>query len=503
MDFTFDPRSQRFRYTSGIYAGQFVSRKDVAEVIENNITRIKGDLGTITNLLLENKITVATWEDTVSSTIKKGVVQSYLAGKGGTYQLKPQDKGILGQALGNEYGYLRQFSQAILDGELSAAQIADRANKYADSFHKYYERGRSEGHKNNGYKWELWVTSGSGMVCPDCVGYAMQRWQRIGSLPGIGTASSCRMRCRCHKEYSTELNQPQDSLLLNKYGWLNMKTTEQRLDEISQRLEQISSTFIDNIPLDDDGWEGSNSISIGDKLSTADLIASSGKRTLYMGEPTPEDLAKIKTLTGDDRWEGSEWFVVPLRASDNLLSRSQRVWHENILNQMPKQLIGRSLLEDHSWNEVDDSIGVIFDSFVTADIVSDDVIYSGNRGEFNQQIVNQKGCKAVYCLAAIHASKPEEIMGVKTMRFDKCSTGGMLSDIDVICPNCSAEYGREVSFFETDDRGNYICPHEMPGGGYYEEDSLVADYAIWDGIFDGVELSLCVVGNLPGAGVVR
>lgn len=487
MTFTFDPRSQRFRYTSGIYAGQFVSRKDVAEVIENNITRIKGDLATITNLLLENKITVATWEDAVSTTIKKGVVQSYLAGKGGTYQLKPKDKGILGQALGNEYGYLRQFSQAILDGELSAAQIADRANKYADSFHKYYERGRSEGHKNNGYRWELWVTSGSGMVCPDCMGYAMQRWQRIGSLPGIGTASSCRMRCRCHKEYSTELNQPQDSLLLNKHGWLNMKTTANKLDEISQKLEEISS------------------ILISDKLSTADLIASSGKRTLYMGEPTPEDLAKIKLLTGDDSWESSEWFVVPLRASDNLLSRSERVWHENILNQMPKQLIGKTLLLNHSWDEVDDSNGFIFDCFMTLnDIVSDDIIYSGNRGEFNQKIVNQKGCKAVYCLAAIHASKPQEIMGIKTMRFDKCSTGGVLSEIDIICPNCSAQYGREVGFFEIDDKGNFICPHEIPHpNGYYEEDSLVADYAIWDGIFDGVELSLCVVGNLPGAGVVR
>lgn len=221
MDFTFDPRTQRFRYTSGVLAGQFVSRKDVQEIVENNITRIKGDLKTITNLLLENKISVATWEETTALTIRKGTVQSYLAGKGGTYQIKPKDKGILGQAIGNEYIYLRRFSEDILAGKLSPAQIQDRVTKYADSFHKHYERGRNEAHKENGYNWEKWVTSGAGMICPDCIGYAMRNWQRIGSLPAIGTASSCRMRCRCHKEYSAELNSPTNSLLNQKHGWLN------------------------------------------------------------------------------------------------------------------------------------------------------------------------------------------------------------------------------------------------------------------------------------------
>ena len=220
MDFSFDPRTQRFRYKSGIFAGRFVSRKDVAEVVENNLTRIKGDMGAITNLLLENKITVTTWEGGIASAIKKGVVQSYLAGKGGTFQFKPKDKGVVGRAIGGEYGYLRRFSQDILDGNLSPAQIRDRTTKYGDSFHKYYEKGRNEGHKENGFKWEQWITSSTSRTCPDCIGYRMRRWQRIGTFPGIGTATSCRMKCRCHKDYSNDLNEPKDSILNSKYGWI-------------------------------------------------------------------------------------------------------------------------------------------------------------------------------------------------------------------------------------------------------------------------------------------
>ena len=233
------------------------------------------------------------------------------------------------------------------------------------------------------------------------------------------------------------------------------------------------------------------------------MYPSKGKRVLYMGNPVPIDLDKIKTVTKNMDWDPEEWFVFPLRISDNFLSRSNRVWHDEILNQFAKDMVGKPLLYNHDWDSPDESVGIVFDSFASADSPSDEIISSGNRKKSNYNILNKKGYKCVYALAAIHASKQNDIMSVKTMRIDKCSTGGILSEVDVICPHCSEEYGREVSFFEIDENSNYICPHEMPGGYEYEEDSLVADYAIWTGNMESVELSLVVCGNLPGASVMR
>lgn len=226
------------------------------------------------------------------------------------------------------------------------------------------------------------------------------------------------------------------------------------------------------------------------------------KRTLYMGSPTPEDLDKIKFYTKED-WEYDEWYVVPLRASDNLVSRSYKVWHDDVLQQMPKELIGKNLIYNHEWSEAEESIGFILDAFLVSEPSYDNAIDSGDRYTKNMSIVKNKGYKCVYCLAAIHASKAEDIMNIKTMRVNKCSTGGVLSQVDIICPNCSAEYGREVSFFELDSMGKYICPHQIPGGYEYDEDDQIADYAIWNGIFEGVELSLVVCGNLPNAEILR
>lgn len=225
-EFAFDPKTQRFRYTSGSRAGQFVSRTNVQNLVETKIKLTKQDINTITNLLLQNKITTATWYDAMSQAIKQGQIQAYLAGKGGTYQFKSRDKGIIGKALVDEYMYLRRFAQEIEDGKLSARQIKDRASKYGDSFHKIYERGRAEAHKENGYFWERWVTSKDEKICPDCVGYGSMSWQRIGSLPGVGVATACKMRCRCYKDYSKELNKPNlssvnsVSFLFSKSGWL-------------------------------------------------------------------------------------------------------------------------------------------------------------------------------------------------------------------------------------------------------------------------------------------
>ena len=220
--FAFDPRTQRFRYTSGSLAGRFVSRADVQNLVEQKIKNTKQDIATITDLLLQNKITTATWYEAMAEAVKKGQTQAYLAGKGGTYQFKSRDKGIVGKILVDEYIYLRRFAQEIEDGKLSPRQIRDRASKYGDSFHKIYERGRAEAYRENGYYWERWVTAKDEKTCPDCVGYGSLSWQRIGSLPGIGTATACKMRCRCFKQYSNELNKPNlnNFLLTTKMGWL-------------------------------------------------------------------------------------------------------------------------------------------------------------------------------------------------------------------------------------------------------------------------------------------
>jgi hypothetical protein len=49
----------------------------------------------------------------------------------------------------------------------------------------------------------------------------MNGWQIIGYFPPIAVATACKMRCRCHKDYSNSVTKPIVDLLNSKQGWIN------------------------------------------------------------------------------------------------------------------------------------------------------------------------------------------------------------------------------------------------------------------------------------------
>lgn len=230
-----------------------------------------------------------------------------------------------------------------------------------------------------------------------------------------------------------------------------------------------------------------------------------------MGMPDASNLAKINSFL-DYESKPEEWQVIPFKASDNLVSRSIRKWNDNVLNQMVTELKGRPLLIDHNWEEVEDSVGFIYDTFITQSSSCDELIWNQpGKAEKNKQIIAREGYKAVYCLAAISADMQTVIQGIKVRRLNDCSTGGYLSQMKMICPNCTSEKGRTVTFTEVDKNDEYVCPHLIPSqysemydtSHEAEYQSYMADYLELDGLFDGIELSIVQAGNLPAASVCR
>ena len=221
--FTYDKRSQRYRYTSGSRNGQFVSQSKIHQLIERRIEDVKTDIGTITELLLDDRISLATWEETIAYALKIGHTQSYIIGRGGSPQLTQADYGRIGQQLRTQYTYLRRFSEEIAKGKLTKQQIRSRIKQYTGAFHTAYESGRTEIHRLSNARWERRVRSAS-ESCPDCVRYESQGWVPLGTLPPPGSSSQCRVNCRCRKEYSNEFARPEnDSILGNSFGWLSHK----------------------------------------------------------------------------------------------------------------------------------------------------------------------------------------------------------------------------------------------------------------------------------------
>ena len=530
--FEFEKGTQRYRYTSGDRKGQFVAFETVHNDLTASYQSQQKDVGRSVNAKLFNgEIDTASWMREQAAQLKQAHINMFALGFGGHARLGASEYGSIGNRLRGEYGFLRQFAQDIEDGKLSEAQINARADQYYQSLWQTYEIGREKAHVQDGFEWERRYTS-VGEVCPDCVAFAAKGWQPIGSLPAPGDQSRCRANCRCWKEFSKGSSQPQNSILDYTFGWLGTfsppkpapkpMTTNLTLEQvtaIAQRFnpnvsQQDIQSVIDQIEIQPEQQSFEVVQVESDDQEQEQQRYSTEVEGFYWGEPTTEDLDIIQTQTGF-KWQSSDWFMFPIRASDNLLWSSwDCAWHPSILRSMVEQYPGQALMVDHNAYEIEDTQGFFARSaLVQSGTIPMDYVEAQGNGDNNRKILaRSKGWLQVYLQVAVPASETGLIQALKTRQIQDVSTGSIVAESVYYCPNCSAKHGIDVPFNYKQADGEYFCPHEMPhpwlkmfAEMFGETDINWADYAVM-GTDKGdrhFEVSLVGVGNLPSAEVLR
>jgi hypothetical protein len=525
-DFKFNPKTQRYQYTSGPSKGKFVSNDTLRGLTSDYIAQQSETLQAITQKMLNKKMGVNRWMEEVAGVLKTSHINGYTIGVGGKAQLDSSHYGSIGAILKEEYKYLHQFARDILDKKLSKAQIKARMDLYAGSIRRSFEKGREKSHDNNGYKWERRDRHATDS-CADCIGYSSQGWVAIGSLPPPGERCQCQRNCKCSKSYSNSADKPVNNILDSSFGWIgNMKPaatqTQKPVDELIESIRaqvkaqenllqslsnltpeqrQILQAKVDEMEdmEDKEDLEGRIELSV---------------EGFYNGSPKPAELKAISQWTGYAA-DPEDWEMVTLRASDNLAWMSYpAAWHPNVLQQMVMQFPGKTLLLDHNSYRVENAKGFFVKSaLVSSDSVPADVINNLGRGKINRAIVKEAGgWLQVYVMAAIHKDNGILVDRIKARSIQDVSTGSLLSGVHQYCNICSKKMGRNVEVNEKDADGRYICPHEVPTPwmlmlkemGYLSEDAQFMDYVTIDG--EGQvhnETSFVVEGNLCSAGVIR
>jgi hypothetical protein len=213
--FTYDQRSQRYRYTTGPQKGQFVSTAAVTRLVEDYIIQQRRDTATITDILLSGKISPSTWEYGIATALKQMHINSYSLGRGGIGRLTADDIAIIENRLRSEFKFLSKFTKDIASGALSEAVIRNRLAMYTDAAFSAWQQGRGEDAVNNGAKFEIWDAADDKGTCADCSGKARLGWQPIGSLGVPGFGVQCLSRCRCIKRFSDHVE-----ILGRRDGWV-------------------------------------------------------------------------------------------------------------------------------------------------------------------------------------------------------------------------------------------------------------------------------------------
>ena len=141
------------------------------------------------------------WLMLMRQEIKEEYIRQYLLGRGGLPQMAPADWGSIGGMIKEQYHpYLQRFYGQL--GELSEAQIANRARMYVWSAREGFERGKRQAALAAGYTEVFWELMPGVRHCDDCIEFNRMGWQLIaddpygGCFPG-SACTACLTTCYC------------------------------------------------------------------------------------------------------------------------------------------------------------------------------------------------------------------------------------------------------------------------------------------------------------------
>lgn len=182
--------------------GRFVGRQAVRDSLESVMDLSALRMNALSQQLADGVISLADWQRGMMQQIKLAHTASASLARGGFAQVSPSDWGLTGALVKDQYNYLRNFAQEIADGKQPLdGRFLVRSDMYGDAANTTYATMRTRGFESDGFDEERRILEDKVNACDDCIDYADEGWQPIGTLPEPGVDSVCMVRCRCEKEY--------------------------------------------------------------------------------------------------------------------------------------------------------------------------------------------------------------------------------------------------------------------------------------------------------------
>lgn len=200
-NFLWDAKSQRYRYAD---TKRFLSREAMLSLSRRQIEATQNDVGVIAQLLIDRKISLRTWQEQTAYTLKLLHLRQSILARGGVEQMKSGDYLEVARTLKSEYGYLRQLTQDVRDGKLTAAQFKARVGMYSAKSRFSFDKAEQALKKKIGYQYMRRFLGATDKHCSDCIYYFGLGLRRIGELPMPTESCRCRSRCKCTVRYYRE-----------------------------------------------------------------------------------------------------------------------------------------------------------------------------------------------------------------------------------------------------------------------------------------------------------
>lgn len=194
--FTYDPRTRRYRATSG----RFISAKEVRQAVDVIIDKEATNFRGIAQQLIDGTINLAEFQIQMQANVKRLNVAMALAANGGINNTSPGDLGYIAGLVKEQYKFLRGMAKEIKTGKQPLdGTLLSRVALYAQASRGVHEKVRVRGAKFSGLTQSRSVLAPADH-CSQCLSEAKRGWVPIGENIPIGQRI-CGPNCHCTLEY--------------------------------------------------------------------------------------------------------------------------------------------------------------------------------------------------------------------------------------------------------------------------------------------------------------
>lgn len=140
-DWSYDERARSYRDTA---TGRFLSPASERTLADDFLSRRRQAVTDLAAKVSDGSMSVQDWERAMAKEIRQAHGVSYALGAGGRKQVTEEQWADLAKVVtAQQETFLRPFAQQLADGQMSAAQIANRAGMYVDAANTSYEVGHA------------------------------------------------------------------------------------------------------------------------------------------------------------------------------------------------------------------------------------------------------------------------------------------------------------------------------------------------------------------------
>lgn len=211
LDFEYDKRTKRFRYTSGASKGQYLSRSASLSIVNRNVNRIKSEMIDLVDSLYDRKIDLDIFIIKQADYIKELHLLKGILGSKGIDRLNDSRIKLIEKQIKEQYdGYDRQNGQKFgLKSLIRELQTDDHSReRLKNRISLYHASGnlterlieRDVKQNDEGLTEARRLLNGD-RHCASCVRYSTGLWGNISDIVLPGFSCECSGRCKCTLEY--------------------------------------------------------------------------------------------------------------------------------------------------------------------------------------------------------------------------------------------------------------------------------------------------------------